>query len=266
MNHWGQSPLVRYWWAYTIRNRSRIGPGWPVAASSSTGPWQTSRTPHAAPLYCSSPWGVVKWISASWRYQGITSSRRAMSCAPRPDPPPRAAPRPSPGTREPGSGPGSASGSAITSGAGPGSRLQAVARADARDASRRLPVSASVRCVTGFVRTTTWVPPAPAPSSCSRSFPPMVSSASASGETRKNVASGYAARMTDAGSGRSSTRACAASITICPGTSNSLVPSTTSWVTSSDAGPPRSMSILVLHTGASGDVSTRTTTVNRSSW
>ena len=43
---------------------------------NSTGPWQTSRVPQAAPVYCSSPCGTVRWIIASWASQGRTMSMR----------------------------------------------------------------------------------------------------------------------------------------------------------------------------------------------
>ena len=56
--------------AKTIRRISLTGASCSSASRSSTGPWQTSRVPQAAPPDCSSPCGTVRWIMAFCASQG----------------------------------------------------------------------------------------------------------------------------------------------------------------------------------------------------
>src|SRR6202522_1553109 len=77
MNHWGQVPAAAYCCAKTVSSARRTTDHSPAASSHSTDPWQTSRTPQAAPPCCSRPCGVEKWIAALCTNQGRTSASLA---------------------------------------------------------------------------------------------------------------------------------------------------------------------------------------------
>ena len=77
MYHCGHTPVASRWLANTSHKIVRAAAKSPRPSSHSRGPWHTSRTPQAAPPYCSSPWGALRWMPAQCSNHGSASARAA---------------------------------------------------------------------------------------------------------------------------------------------------------------------------------------------